>query len=206
MKAVILGASGLVGSHLLQKLLDSPDFSEVVAFVRRPLILTHSKLKQVIDPLEEMEKHQAYFQTSDIVFCCLGTTIKKAKTKEAFRHVDFELPLKAAKLFSHHFILITALGSKSSSPIYYNKVKGELEDELKKLNLKKLSIVRPSLLLGEREEKRLFEGLGQTLYPMINPLLPSKYKAVTANDVAETLIKIATSQAPCKYGIEVEIN
>jgi uncharacterized protein YbjT (DUF2867 family) len=207
MKAIVFGASGLVGGALLQQLLTEPRYLEVIIFVRRPLPFQHTKLKQIISSFENLDSYQDTFKQTDALFCCLGTTIHKAKTKENFKKIDYDLPLKLAKLFQimegKHFLIITAIGSNAQSPFFYNKTKGQLELALKSLNLKRLSIIRPSLLLGERPESRFFEGLGQKLFPFINPVISPKYRAVSATQVANTLIATSLGQA-CKSDIEVE--
>lgn len=207
MKAIILGASGLVGGELLKKLLEDNRFNEVIAFVRRPLPCSHSKLKQVQTELTQLSNYADLFSHIDTLFCCLGTTIKKAKSKEAFKQVDYTFPYEAAKIFKEkqgkHYLIVTAIGSDADSKILYNKVKGQLEHDLKELNLNRLSFIRPSLLLGERAESRFFEGLGQKLMPLVNTLLPEKYQAVRGEDVAKVLLQTSFGAA-CKSGIEVE--
>ena len=207
MKAIILGATGLVGNELLHKVLNATEFNEVVIFVRHEIKLTHPKLKQIISNLTDLDEHQEQFQNIDTLFCALGTTIKKAKTKEAFKQVDYHFPLKAAQIFKEnngkHLVIITALGSDPDSSIFYNKTKGDLERDLKKLHLNKLSIVRPSLILGDRQEARFFEGLGQKTAPLFNLFLPKKYQAVKANTIAETMLNLALNQN-VNSGIEVE--
>ena len=207
MKAIILGATGLVGNELLHKILNATEFNEVIIFVRHEIKLTHPKLKQIISNLTDLDEHQEQFQNIDTLFCALGTTIKKAKTKEAFKQVDYHFPLKAAQIFKEnngkHLVIITALGSDPDSSIFYNKTKGDLERDLKKLHLNKLSIVRPSLILGDRQEARFFEGLGQKTAPLFNIFLPKKYQAVKANTIAETMLNLALNQN-VNSGIEVE--
>lgn len=207
MKAIILGATGLVGSKLLSKLIHDSHFTEIISFSRRPLDLTHPKLKQIVSPLKDFDHGQELFHEVDALFCCLGTTIKKAGSQKAFKAVDYDLPLMAAQVFKKnqgkHFLIITAVGSDPESPFFYNKTKGQLEQALKDLNLKRLSLIKPSLLLGERADSRFFEGLGQIIFPILNPLIPGKYKAVSAEDVAETLLQTSLSQS-CKNDILVE--
>lgn len=207
MKALILGASGLVGGKLLEKLLQEDRFSEVISFSRRPLSSHHPKLKQVISNLDDLSKYESEFQNADTLFCCLGTTIKKARSKEAFKKVDYDIPLEAAILFKKmqgkHFLIITAIGSDASSPFFYNKIKGQLENTLKELNINRLSIIRPSILLGKRDESRFFEDIGQKIIPLLNPIIPEKYQGVKAEDVAEVLLNTSLGKN-CKYAIDVE--
>ena len=132
-------------------------------------------------------------------FSCLGTTIKKAGSKEAFYNIDFEINAHFADLFEMtetHLLLVSAMGAKASSPIFYNQVKGELEDYIQKLNLYRFSIIRPSLLLGDRNEKRFLEDVTQKLYGKFSHLVPNsfKYKPVTAQQVAHTMVEAAQTQ------------
>ncbi len=207
MKAIILGASGLVGNELLQKLIASERFSEIVVFVRRPLDIKNHKIKQIISELDNLSNYENEFHNTDALFCCLGTTIKKAKSKENFKKVDYTYPLDAAKIFKQqngkHFIVITALGSNSGSRFLYNKTKGELEDALKELNLNRLSIIRPSLLLGDRNEKRFLEDISKLIFPIVNLFIPEKYKPVQGSDVAEMMLQTSLGQS-CPKEIEVE--
>lgn len=199
MKAIILGATGLVGSKLLSKLIHDSHFTEVISFSRRPLDLTHPNLKQIVSPLKDFDHGQELFHEVDALFCCVGTTIKKAGSQKAFKTVDYDLPLMAAQVFKKHqgkhFLIITAVGSDPESPFFYNKTKGQLEEALKALNLNRLSLIKPSLLLGQRAESRFFEGLGQIIFPALNPFIPDRYKAVSAEDVAETLLQTALCQS-----------
>lgn len=207
MKAIILGSTGLVGDALLKKLLNESRYSEIIAFVRRPLTITHPKLKQIITELTLLEKHSSLFENTDILFCCLGTTIKKAKSKTSFKQVDYEFPYMAAKIFKEkkgkHYLIVTAIGSDAQSSFFYNKVKGELEQDLKNLNLNRLSFIRPSLLFGARKEKRFLEEWGQKIVPIVNSLIPEKYKAVTGEEVANVLLQTSLGMA-IQSGIEVE--
>lgn len=121
-----------------------------------------------------VEKDQAF--SCDALLCCLGTTIKKAKTKKAFKEVDYEYPLAAAKILKSvsphaHFLIITAMGSDSKSVFFYNKVKGEVEQELEELKLARLTILRPFLIVGERQESRFWEDVGQKVARTLDPLM-----------------------------------
>lgn len=209
MKAILLGATGLVGGHLLTKLLQEEKFTQVIIFVRREMDIKHPKLRQIISNLEDLESYPQEFSHAETLFCCLGTTIKKAGSEEAFKKVDYTYPLKTANFFKEqngkHFIVITALGSNSESLFFYNKTKGDLEKELKKLNLPELSIVRPSLILGERKEARLMEDVSKLILPLVNPLIPPTYRAVEAEEIAETMLKLGV-HGYCKNDIQVERN
>lgn len=186
--ALIAGASGLVGSNLLKLLLSSNEYQKVISVGRRNVEMEDPKLEQYIVPFEDLRNLD--FQI-DVVFCCLGTTIKKAGTKEAFRRVDFEFPKLLAQYSlskgAQAFHIVTAMGADSNSSIFYNSVKGEIEDVLKSTLLPQIEIYRPSLLLGERSEQRFMEGVGQVLMKLTGFLFIGKlrnYKAIDASAVA----------------------
>lgn len=199
--AFIAGATGLVGQHLLKNLLEDPHYQEVCVLVRQTLPLQHDKLVQIVDPMTQPETVEQRVRGSD-VFCCLGTTQKKAGSKQAFRQVDYALPMALAKgALAHganHFLVITAMGASAQSPSFYSRTKGELELDLKSLGLPHLSVLRPSLLLGKRSEKRLAEEIGQTLSQWLNPILPRHFRAIPAEDVALAMQAIARQPAKVK--------
>ena len=196
MKAIILGASGLVGGSLLKLLLDDPRFSEILCFNRRPLGIDAPKLREVVLDFGRMAIYAPDF-AADVLFCCLGSTIKKAGGEAAFRRADHDYPLEAARLFQaqngEHFLLVSGLGANAASPFFYNRVKGEAENDLRALGLRRLSILRPSLLLGPRDESRPGEFLAQKVMPLFNFALPGglrKYRAIAAKDVARAMVEL----------------
>ncbi|MCP9769009.1 NAD-dependent epimerase/dehydratase family protein [Lacihabitans sp. LS3-19] len=193
MKAIILGSTGLIGSTLISKLDADASFTEVIALVRKKTDKNFSKAKEVVFDFENPT--DSVFEGIDIIFCCLGTTIKKAGSKEAFRKVDFEYPLVTAQLAKNKgvgkYAIVTAMGADKSSAIFYNKVKGEIESELEKLNFPSLGIFRPSMLLGERKEFRLGEKIGQMAMKALAFLIPANYKAIQGSKVAEAMVKFS---------------
>ena len=195
-KALIVGATGLIGGYCLQALLDNPIYSEVIALVRRPLLNTHRKLKTVVTKFDNLEHELSKIQADD-VFCCLGTTIKKAGSQEAFNRVDLSLVITVAELMrkrgAEQFLVISALGADKDSKVFYNRIKGEMESALEDLGYPCLRIIRPSLLLGAREEFRLGEKIGVLLTPLLKPFLLGslkKYRPVEAESVAQFMVKI----------------
>jgi uncharacterized protein YbjT (DUF2867 family) len=185
--ALIAGATGLVGGQLLRVLLEKPEYAKVTALVRRPLPLSDSRLEQRVIDFDHLEEQTDAFQVDD-VFCCLGTTIKKAGSQPAFRKVDFEYPLSMAKLAkaqgARRFLLVSAMGADARSAIFYNRVKGEVEAAIAALQLPSFQVFRPSLLLGERPEVRFGERVAVALSPIISPLMPARVKPIQAADVA----------------------
>jgi len=198
--AIVIGATGLVGQRLIEQLNLLADCEKITVVVRRenPDFLKFKKVEQfVLDDFLLLNDQDVSGYTH--AFSCLGTTIKKAGSKEAFYNIDFEINAHFADLFEMtetHLLLVSAMGAKASSPIFYNQVKGELEDYIQKLNLYRFSIIRPSLLLGDRNEKRFLEDVTQKLYGKFSHLVPNsfKYKPVTVQQVAHTMVEAAQTQ------------
>jgi uncharacterized protein YbjT (DUF2867 family) len=153
-KALIVGATGLIGGHCLQALLDDPNYSEVIALVRKPLLKTHRKLKTVVAKFDRLQHELSNIQADD-VYCCLESTIKKAGSQEAFKKIDFSLVVTIAKLMrkqgAEQFLVISALGADKDSKVFYNRTKGAMEEALKDLDYPCLRIIRPSLLLAHEK-------------------------------------------------------
>jgi len=193
---MVLGATGLVGRECLRLLLDDPNVARVVALTRRPLTdVVSTKLRVEIVDFDRLASRAELFDV-DQIFCALGTTIKQAGSQDAFRRVDFEYPLAAARLGAErgaqHFLLVSAVGASVESKIFYNRVKGELEDALRTLPYRSVTIVRPSLLVGDRREFRL----GEQIAKRVGWLAPGKYKPVSATRVAEALVSAARDDTP----------
>ncbi len=192
--ALLVGSTGLIGNQLLALLLADNHYTEVIAISRIPLSFINPKLKVIIADFKSIETHKVELKADD-VFCCLGTTIKKTKTKEAFREIDFDYPLRIAKLTKEmgakQYLLVSALGSDKSSSVFYNKVKGEVEEAIKSLGFSSYNIFRPSLLLGPRIEVREGEKSMQKVFTAIDFLIPKKYKAIDSMAVARAMLIIA---------------
>lgn len=188
MKILLIGATGLVGSHVLEKLLklDTPNL-EVSILTRKKVSPEHQALKQYIgDDLLKSLNAAPHLLESDIVISCLGTTIKKVKSKENFIKIDKDLPLSIFKAITNKSkkkaILISALGASADSKIFYNQIKGEIEDELKSMHYEKTVIIRPSLIIGERDESRPLEAISQKLLKHLPKFVPSNLKKYTPHD------------------------
>ncbi len=198
--AIVIGATGLVGQCLIEQLNSLAECEKITVIVRRQIaeFNPYKKVEQFV--LEDF----LLLNDQDVngyshAFSCLGSTIKKAGAKEAFYNIDFEINAHFADLFETtetHLILVSAMGANAGSPIFYNRVKGELETYIQKLDLYRFSIIRPSLLLGERNEKRFFEDVSQKLYRRFSHWVPNsfKYKPVTAQQVAHTMVEAAQMQ------------
>ena len=194
-KALIAGSSGLIGNELLHQLLDSGYYSEIISIVRKPSGNSHPKLVEHTIDFDKLTEYPHLFMVED-VFCCLGTTIKKAKSKEAFKKVDFHYPTIMANLSLesncvNSFSVVSAIGADPNSSIFYNKVKGEMEQEISDKGITNTLIYRPSLLLGQRKDFRFAEKLSSIL---IRPFMflffgsLSKYKPIKAQTVAKAMI------------------
>jgi uncharacterized protein YbjT (DUF2867 family) len=202
--ALILGATGLVGSHLLYRLLESEAYGKVIILVREVLAIKHEKLVQVTVNFEHLLDYADYFKQADTVFCTLGTTIKQAKTKENFERVDFHYPLQAALLTEKagkRFLLISSMGASVNASVFYNRVKGNLEAQLHNLDLN-LFVFRPSLLLGKRKEFRLGERITMIILKFLPFLFVwkwAKYKPIQAQDVANAMYLVSLQDKIGKF-------
>ncbi|MGE7911218.1 NAD(P)H-binding protein [Lysinibacillus xylanilyticus] len=194
--AIVVGATGLTGTSLVEQLCENDEYVSVTVIARRAPAYTHPKLEVKIRNFDTLEEKDIEFAHE--LYCCLGTTIKKAGSREEFEKVDFEYPLTIASLAKKrgipHMLVITAMGANESSLFYYNRVKGKLEHDLTELGLQRLSIIRPSLLVGEREEFRLGEKAGEKVLKLVKPILVGPLKrsrAIEASRVAKAMIVIA---------------
>lgn len=195
--ALIAGASGLVGSQLLTLLLASDRYAKVIAVGRRPVPQVHPKLEQRVLEFDQLEQHTLALIADD-VYCCLGTTIRQAGSQKAFYKVDYLYVVKLAALtagnFAAQFLVVSAMGADASSRIYYNQVKGEMEDAVRKTPFRAIHFFRPSLLLGNRTEKRFGEQIGAVLLGILRPLLRGplrKYQPIEAATVARAMLRAA---------------
>jgi uncharacterized protein YbjT (DUF2867 family) len=198
--ALLLGGSGLTGGHCLEYLLNDARYNQVMALVRRPLPVEHPKLVQHQVDFHHLDDCLAGMQIND-VFCCLGTTIKKAGSQKAFYEVDFVYPAEIAQLSlasgAEQFLLISALGANPRSTIFYNRVKGEVEEAIARYGFKGFYIFRPSLLLGKRRESRPVEKFGETLFHWLSFIFKGvlqTYKPIASRAVAFAMVAVAKEQ------------
>ncbi len=192
--AVLAGGTGLVGSCLLKQLAQSAKYDKIHSIGRRsPDFSSDKTIDHTLD-FDKLDDYEEIKHAND-AFCCLGTTMKKAGSKEAFYQVDFEYVREfaeyAQKVGCTRFFLISALGADKDSMVYYNKVKGEIEEEIMSMSFETTHIFRPSLLIGEREEVRVGENLGQKFAQWFDFIIPKKFKAISAEEVAEFIKKQA---------------
>ena len=203
--ALIAGASGLVGGHCLNLLLQSDRYSQVTSIGRHDLPLIHPKLEQKVVDFNKLKTASAALVADD-VFCCLGTTIKKAGSKDAFYKVDHTYVVELAKITSQkgasQFLVVSAMGADASSMFFYNKVKGEMERDVQQQEFDAVHIFRPSLLLGEREEKRSGEEWASKIMKPLSNLMvgPLKnYKPIEAETVAKAMVYAAAQDHKGKF-------
>lgn len=203
--AVLLGASGMVGSALLNQLVDDPDYIKVITLVRKKIKIDHPKIEQqVID----FDKPKSYIDLvkGDVLFSSFGTTIKKAGTKKNQYKIDFTYQYEIAKAASEngikHYVLVSSAGADPKSKIFYSRIKGELDQEVSNLNIDHITILRPSMLDGDRKEKRTGEHIGLKIMNAILPSLPyfKKYRPIKDYIVARAMLNAANSNID-KYKI-----
>lgn len=204
--ALLLGATGLVGSHVLTLLLAGDAYGRVVALGRRSLDRTHPRLAHHVVDFDRTETYRNLLGVDD-VFCCLGTTIKQAGAKEAFRKVDYRYPVEVARLAleegAAQYLIVTALGASARSPVFYSRVKGEVEQTIGGLPYTGVYIFRPSLLTGDRAEPRRGEQISERLLSRVDFLLKGplrKYRPTRAADVAAAMMNVATA---CPGGVRI---
>ena len=202
--AVVIGATGLVGRECVKLLVARPEFERVIALARRALLddVESRKLRTVLVDLDRLDEQREVFRASH-VFCALGTTIKTAGSRERFRQVDFGYPMRAAELAlaagARHFLLVSSVDASSSSRAFYLRVKGELENAVLALGFPSVTVVRPSILLGDRNEFRL----GEVIAARLSWAFPQAYRAVHVRDVARTLVDAAVEDWPGTRMIEI---
>jgi len=196
--ALLAGASGLVGDLCLARLLDHPAYDRVTVLSRRPIARAHAKLRVELVNFDDL---QPLGECYDDIFCCLGTTIKKAGSQAAFRRVDHDYPLALARLGkaagARQFLLVSALGADAQSSVFYSRIKGETESDIAAIGLAKVIFMRPSILLGERNEQRTGERAGVLVGQLIAPLLIGplrKFRPIHADDVAAAMLYAANHE------------
>ena len=207
--ALVFGSTGMVGGFVLQFLLASKAYSKVVAFTRGPLSISDSKLQNVVIDFEKLDTYKDLIKGHDL-FLCLGTTIKKAGSQEAFMRVDFDYPYQIASIAKSNgvsqLLLCSAVDADANSKIFYNRVKGKLEDEVKKMHFWAVHIFQPSLLLGERNESRFGEKIAIVLSRGLDKImggLLSKYRPVEGEIVARAMVSAAAQVGEKATGIHV---
>jgi uncharacterized protein YbjT (DUF2867 family) len=189
--ACVLGASGLIGGHLIDSLNEVDSFDEIILLTRKPMTSTLKVINKVIN-FDELKSELTDFKCHHL-YICFGTTIKKAKTKKKFEQIDLEIPYTVAKILSvngcQKISIVSSLGASSISNSFYLRIKGKLEDKLIALGVSKLNIFRPSVLVGERSERRYLEEISIKVGNIILTRIPyfNKYKPIKAKTVAKAM-------------------
>src|SRR5690554_63878 len=194
--AIILGATGLTGNILLKRLLIDPSYEKVILFSRSKIQIESPKIEEHIIDLFQLDKHAKYF-VGDVVFCCIGTTKAKTPDKETYRKIDFGIPVAAAKLARQNnidnFIVISAIGADSTSSVFYNKTKGEMEEAVLEQGVKNTYVLRPSLIVGNRNERRFGESAASVFMKLFDFIIPKKYKIIKAETITEAMHILAAT-------------
>ncbi|WP_044400927.1 NAD(P)H-binding protein [Lacinutrix sp. Hel_I_90] len=197
--AIILGATGLTGGKVLQQLLADARYSKIILFSRSACEISHDKIEEHLIDLFELENYKKDFVADD-VFCCIGTTKAKTKDEVLYKKIDYVIPVAAAKLAAengiNNFIVISALGADAESKLFYNRIKGLMENTVLSKNIDTIYVMQPALIGGEREEKRLGEYVAKVLMKLINPFLIGalkKYKSIHPETIASAMVWLANN-------------
>jgi uncharacterized protein YbjT (DUF2867 family) len=200
--AIILGATGLTGGILLQKLLLDERYASIKLFSRSKVGIDHPKLEEHLGNLFELEHFKNQFK-ADEVYCCIGTTKSKTPEKEVYRKIDYGIPVKTAKLCSQNgiptLIVISALGASARSSVFYNRIKGEMEEAVLEAGIPKTHLLEPSLIGGQREEKRTGEWVAKQLFKVVDLFLVGplkKYRSIHPETIAKAMIWVANNTYP----------
>lgn len=188
--AIILGATGLTGGILLEKLLEDDTYDKIKLFSRSSVGINSPKIEEFIIDMFQLETHSETFK-ADVVFCCIGTTKSKTPNKDTYKKIDYGIPVAAAKLAKQNdiktFIVISALGASENSNVFYNKTKGEMQRDVLLQKIKNTYILQPSLIVGDRNESRFGENLAEVFMKVFGFLIPAKYKMIEAETIAEAM-------------------
>lgn len=197
--AIILGATGLTGGLLLEKLLEDERYQKIKLFSRTSIGKTHPKIEEHLIDLMELEKYADLF-SADEVFCCVGTTASKTPDKETYKKIDYGIPVAAAKLSKTNtintFIVVSALGADSNSRVFYNRIKGQMETAVLAQQIKKTHILQPSLISGHRNERRLGEWIGKQAMKLLNTIMIGslkKYRSIHPEKIVTTMVWLANA-------------
>ena len=198
--AIILGASGLTGQHLLKQLIIDERYSTIMLFSRKKTEITSSKVIEKTGDILALENFKEDF-TADEIFVCIGTTAKKTPDKIQYKNIDFGIPAAAAKLAKENkistFLVVSAMGANAKSSIFYNKTKGEMEQAVFSEKIENTYILRPSIIGGNRNENRPMEKIGVAIFKLLQPLMVGKlkkYRIIAAENIAKAMICLANEK------------
>ncbi len=198
--AIILGATGLTGNILLNKVLGDNRYRNIKIFTRSPLRYENPRVTEILCDLLDVDSFKDNFY-GDEVFCCIGTTVKKTPDKELYKKIDYGIPVSAAKLCKSNgiktFVTMSSMGANANSSIFYNRTKGEMEQAVLEQKIENTYILRPSIISGNRNERRIGEKIGLILMKVLNPLFVGplrKYRVVDAEIIANAMIELANNK------------
>jgi uncharacterized protein YbjT (DUF2867 family) len=204
-KALLVGATGATGSQWLQILLQDPEVEKVVVMARSKTNLQHPKLQWIICDLLSENALKDFPENTDVVICCIGTTAAQTPNKETYKAIDFGIPVnlikKAKSMGANTFAVVSAMGANSNSRVFYNKTKGNMEQEIKKNALPNTFIFRPSLISANRNGLRIGEKIADFLMSLLDFLIPNKYKRIKASDLAVAMHGYISNNQ--KHGIHI---
>lgn len=209
--AIVIGATGQVGNLLVDHLLQDPFYDRIRVLVRRPYDRQDPKLESRIVDFKDLTSLKESLGEGLSIFCCIGTTMKQVKgDKTRYREIDYDIPLNVARLGIENgilrFMLVSAVGANPQSKNFYLRLKGEVEEQLKKLPFGRIYLMRPSLLLGPRKDPRLMETISKVIMKPLSFLFSGqlqRYRPIEASDVALAMISASTLNTPSAYGIHI---
>ncbi len=196
-RAILIGANGLIGSHILEFLIQY-DYEEIQLLLRKEISISNTKITQRLVDFDGPETWEDAFEDCSHVFCAIGTTRKKTPNLNDYRKVDYDIPVNAIKAADKYgadaFMLVSSVGADATSKNFYLQIKGEVEDVLEGAQIPVKGSFQPSLLLGDRQEKRFGEWLARKIMPLFNFMIPATYKAIQAKDVALAMLRATQTQ------------
>ena len=206
--AILLGATGLTGGYVLNLLLSNNQYNKVIVFSRRYINIKHDKLQVIICDLLDLEEQRENFK-ADEVYVCIGTTTNKTPNKTLYRDIDFGIPVTAAQLCRENMIdnitIMSSLGANANSTVFYPKIKGEMEQSVLQMEIPNTYLLRPSIIMGPRKERRFGETMGKMIAFFIAPLMRGplkKYKGIHSEDIAKAMINLNNGKSNIKGIIE----
>lgn len=189
----VFGATGLIGSHLIELLSKNENVNSIKVLSRKPLVLNHPKITNTVTESFTLEVIRQIVEQCDVAFCAIGTTQNKVKgNKQLYQSIDYQIPVNIAKACEEHKVtqlhIVSAVGANAESNNFYLSLKGRMERDVSHYNIPTVYFYRPSLLLGQRNEKRFGEKLAQRIMPIFNWATPSKYQAIEGYQVADAML------------------
>lgn len=203
MKALVIGATGAVGSEVVKQLLEAKNWKLVRVLARSPQTFTHNRLEWHQGNLQNDEFISAHLDEITHIFMCIGTTKKKTSDKEEYKSIDYGIPVRTAELAEHtdvfHMLVVSAIGANPKSPAFYSKLKGEMERDVSASAVPRIDFFRPSTIIAYRDEKRPLEELAIRIDRLLAPIIPLRYKAVHAAQIAKAMLIKATEIDEGRY-------